>query len=99
MAQHVHELIAQTAYEMAMAVYEEVAKNNEFYKHSKANGLTQEEFAKKFQGNYIEEARKVLAEMLKLNSVPESEKELISEALIADYNLVRGRQGGTRRMV
>lgn len=64
---------------MARALYEEMAKDNHFYK---ANPRP-EPFCSKMTPSLLEEARATLAVMLEMD-FPESTKHEISEALILD---------------
>lgn len=82
-----HTLVAQTAQEMAGALYEELAKNNDWY----LLNPDQKEFIERTWGSLIEQARGVLAKMLGSPNTPEEQKELIAEALILDNSLVVGR--------
>jgi hypothetical protein len=84
---HCHKLVAETAKEMAAAVYEELAKRNEWY----ALNPSQKAFVEATYGSLIEQARQVLANMLASNSVPLEQKEAIFEALVLDKTLKFGR--------
>lgn len=87
-----HKLVAQTAREMAGAIYEELAKNNEWYKANPS----QTEFIERVHGSLLVQARDVLASMLALPNYPETLKEQIAEALILDNQLQLGRRAKTR---
>lgn len=84
----VHVLIRQTARDMAAAQYEELAKDNAFFKQwPKAH-----QFVNAAWRNYIEIARAALTEMLS-GDHPQSMKDEIYDALLKD-NALPGR--GTR---
>lgn len=84
---HCHWLIAKAAKEMAGAQYEELARNDAWYrKHP-----DQKAFIGAYWGNYCEIARRTLAQMLGMN-YPESVKEQIEEALILDNGYAKGRR-------
>lgn len=78
-----HELIAETAKEMAACWYEEAAHDNEFF----AFYPVQAKFVKREWPRFIEHARKQLAGMLGSPMVPEDQKEQIFEALIKHSTL------------
>lgn len=84
-----HKLIAETAKEMAAAMYEELAKANAdwYRKHP-----SQKQFVRKHWPNYMESARHTLARLL-TTGIAESLKEQISDALIKDNTLRRYRKG------
>ncbi len=85
---HCHKLVAETAKQMAGAVYEEMArKNNEWY----SQNPDMRAYVDRSWGFFVEDARRVLANMLGQRTISESEKENIYEALILDKSLVRGR--------
>lgn len=86
MAGHCHELIAKTAQDMARAVYEELAKRNDWY----ALNPDMETWIKAKWGLYITEARSTLAGMLNTH-ISETLKEQIADALVKDNSLQRGR--------
>lgn len=73
-----HELIAQTAKEMAAAFYEEAARDNEFYVFYPQQKM----FINREWKRFVEAARKMLAVMLGYSTTPEWQKEQISDALI-----------------
>jgi len=79
-----HKLFVETACEMAAAVYESMAQNNEFYAACKTGDLSQDVFIEKVYANFIPEAKKTLTSMLSLPSTPEWMKEQIYEALLED---------------
>lgn len=80
--QHVHKLIAQTAKEFAAAVYEDMAKDNAFYKA----WPSQRNFVRAHWTQFVKPAREQLAKMLGGN-YPQIMKDEIAEALIADRSL------------
>lgn len=83
---HAHKMVAHLAEEMAQAVYEECAKNNVWFKANPNRGT----FVKFAAPTFISQARATLAEMLGNPHVPESEKEIIFDALQADRSIPRG---------
>ena len=91
-----HFLIKQTAKEMAGALYEEVMNDNTAYKNWKTmcEGLPAKEIQAKFiemmWPKLIEEARKTLAQLLGMNTLPEASKAEIHEALVLDNLLKQG---------
>lgn len=93
---HVHLLIAKTAQEMTYELYDATMLNDELFKEWKRQhpGLSpkglEEAFVKKYWNKAIDGARATLAHMLTL-SIEDSLKETISEALIADKALMKGR--------
>lgn len=74
-----HRMIRDTAYEMAAAVWEQCAKNNDWYNKFP----NQKVFANNEWPKFVGEARATLAEMLKGN-IDEDLKERIADALIKD---------------
>lgn len=82
-----HNLVVKTAKDMAGAVYEELAKDNEWYKLNP----NQEDFIERAHGSLIDQARQVLAGMLRNPAIPAEQKDVIAEALILDNSLVVGR--------
>ena len=89
-----HELVAQTAEDMALAVYEELMKDNVWYSSCKAahpslsGEALQRAFARQTAPAMIRQARATLASML---GKPQYEHlhEQISEALILDNGFSR----------
>jgi hypothetical protein len=73
-----HELVAETAKEMAGAWYEEAAHDDEFY----AFYPSQNKFIKREWHRFIEQARQTLASMLGRVGVDEWQKEQIFDALL-----------------
>lgn len=73
-----HELIAQTAKELAACWYEEAAHDNEFY----AFYPKQKMFMNREWKRFVEPARKTLATMLGDPMLPEWQKEQIMDALV-----------------
>lgn len=90
---HCHKLVADTAKGMAAAMYEELAKNNGWYKMNPSQSV----FVEKAYGSLIEQARQILASMLSSKTVEEQQKEIIFEALLLDKSLQQGR--GVRNRV
>lgn len=86
MSKYAHKLVAQVAREMAGAVYDEAAVNNEWY----ALNPSRKRFVRNVAPDLVMEARKVLAEMLGRNDTNEREKAEIYEALMMDSALPRG---------
>jgi len=99
-AAHVHKLVAKTAKGIAEDLYETLMQNNELYTAWKLQhkGLGDKQlrvaFVKKNLSRCLEPARTTLTLMLR-GTLDESLKETISEALILDAQLVRGRQNGS----
>lgn len=96
---HVHILIAKTAQDMTRALYDATMMNDLLFTEWKrqhpgmaARGL-EEAFVKKYWPLAIEGARATLTHMLTLPG-DEGLKFTISEALIADATLVKGRKEG-----
>jgi hypothetical protein len=73
-----HELIAETAKEMAATWYEDAAHDDDFY----AFYPSQKKFIKREWGRFIDMARQTLAGMLGRTDVEEWQKEQIFDALI-----------------
>lgn len=92
MSQFAHKLIAKTAEVMAATAYEELARDNKFFKA----WPNQARFAKAHIKAYTKAARTVLASMLGKdfpNMSKEEEttmKDEIAEALFADFALPAG---------
>src|SRR5665213_2654698 len=80
---YAHEMVANTAKEMAGCWYEEAAHDDEFY----AFYPNQNKFIKREYHRFIEAARLTLSGMLGRNDVDEWKKEQISEALIKHASL------------
>jgi hypothetical protein len=78
-----HELVFNTAKELAATWYEEAAHDNEFY----AFYPSQKEFVKRETHRFIETARLTLSQMLGMPHVPESQKTQIFDALIKHASL------------
>jgi len=89
---HCHKMVAETARGMAAAVYEELAKKNEWY----ALNPSQTIFVETTYGSLIDQARQVLANMLESKTVTPEQKELIFEALVLDRSLKGGRDTRNR---
>jgi|SRR5882724_10376816 len=97
MTVHCHKLVAQTAKEMAGALYEEVMRDNTLWANWKAQcpDLTpprlQAMFIELMWPKLIEQARATLAKLL-ATPLSESLKQQITDALIKDNTLMRGRK-------
>lgn len=76
----VHKLIAATAMGMADEHYEQLARNNRFYKA----WPDRPRFVQKNWIHYIHTARSVLAGMLGNPATPDEQKAVIHEALLKD---------------
>lgn len=93
---HCHHLIAETAKDMARELYAKVMQDNDVYADWKAqcNDITPElaerMFVKMTWPNLVEQARATLAAML-AQPIAEVLKDQISDALIKDNGLKRGR--------
>lgn len=93
---HCHELIRETAVEMAHTTYAELMRRNEWYDLHKKQfpGLNAKALENRWVsmhwGQHVEGARAVLASMLS-DPLPDDLKDRISDALILDKALVRGR--------
>lgn len=75
-----HHMVAHVQQEMAQNVYEELAKNDSFYKE----WPDRNEFVRVCAPTLRDEARAVLAEQLARHDVSQVEKEQIYEALLLD---------------
>lgn len=75
----IHHLIAKTAKEICAAAYEQLARNNEFYK----KWPTQKLFVRRTWDVFIPDARMALVEILK-GDYPEQMKGPVYEALLLD---------------
>jgi hypothetical protein len=83
---YAHQMVAHVAEEMAQATYETFAKDNFWY----AMNPDRAAFVKQAAPRLLNAARGVLTDMLTRNDVPESQKELIFDALKADREIPRG---------
>jgi len=83
---HAHKLVAKTAQEMAAAVYERCAQNNEWF----AENPSQDRYVADAWPLFIEQARSTLAQLLR-TTMDEGLKKEIYDALILDGSLRRGR--------
>ena len=81
-----HKLVASVAKEMAGAVYEQCAKDNDWYRLNPS----QKRFIEDHHGTFLEQARQVLGAMLQNPAYDEKTKEEIAEALIKDNELSVG---------
>lgn len=84
---HAHKLVAETASQMAGALYEELAKNNVWYKKNP----DQQAFIRLMTPKLLEQARRVLAGMLASPAYADTVKADIFSALTKDATLKRGR--------
>lgn len=87
-----HQLVVKTAKDMAASLYEELAKDNTWYRMNPNQAV----FVEMSHGSLIEQARGILAKMLE-GDYPEQMKLEIADALILDKQLVLGR--GVRNVV
>lgn len=94
---HCHKLIAHTAKEIAGNLYEDMARDNNWYNGAKDVGIDQREFISQVWPQLIEEARHTLTRLL-TTPIAESLKEVISDALIKDNMLREGRLKSTFRV-
>ena len=78
-----HELVAETAKEMAACWYEEAAHDNEFYHFYPKQKI----FINREWKRFIEAAKATLAQMLGNPATPEYQKEQIADALIKHASL------------
>lgn len=78
-----HEMVAETAKEMAGAWYEEAAHDNEFYKFYPKQKM----FINREWHRFIPAAKNTLAIMLGRESTPEWQKDAIADALIKHASL------------
>ncbi len=83
---HAHRLIAQTAEEMAQAVYEECAKDNTWY----AEHLDRRAFVREVAPTLISQARSTLGEALASHALDDDAKAVIFQALQDDLAIPRG---------
>lgn len=79
-----HKLVASTAMELAGALYEDLAKDNEFYRRNPS----QKRFIKKYWSKLVPQARATLADIL-ARPGNENLKPTIADALILDNTLRR----------
>lgn len=86
MAKYCHKIIAKTAQEIAACAYQDMAKDNNFYKL----WPKEREFVNKQWPTFIRAARASLAQMLGMDKYSESVKEKIFEALTLDRALPLG---------
>jgi hypothetical protein len=85
----VHELVASTAKGMAECLYEELARDNTFFK----NNPDRKKFVDLMYPILVEQARTTLAGMLG-GTMDETLKEQIHDALVKDSTLPRKRNAG-----
>jgi hypothetical protein len=78
-----HELVAETAKQMAGAFYEELAKDNEFYKFYPQQKM----FINREWKRFIAASKATLAQMLNDPFTPDWQKEQIMDALIKHASL------------
>ena len=78
-----HKLLENIAKEICGAAYEDMAKDDIFFKH----WPNQKMFIKKQWGNFVKPARESLAQLLGRPDWPEEQKELMMEALFYDRAL------------
>lgn len=96
MTLHAHFLVAETAEKIAHEMYEEIMKDNKIYNRFKrmCPDLTPEELQKRWVKvavpQLLEQARHTLADLLTTN-LADDLKNTISDALIKDNSLRRGR--------
>lgn len=85
-----HQTVAKAAQGMAGAVYDELAKHNEWYERNPSR----EAYVGASWGLYVAQARQTLAGMLSPHStIPEEAKYQVYEALCLDNELRMGRSG------
>jgi hypothetical protein len=82
---YAHAMVAHLAEELAQALYEEAAKDNDWFQANPDRNI----FVKVWAPKMIPEARSQLTDMLSRNDVPEDHKELIFDALKADREIPR----------
>lgn len=98
---HCHKMIRDVAQAMAHEVYDELMKDNEWYKiwKKKNYGASQkaleERFVRAVWPGLIEQARATLAQMLS-GPLDANLKDQIYEALLLDNTLIYGRQNPSR---
>lgn len=78
-----HELVADTAKEMAACWYDEAAKDNEFYKFYPKQKM----FINREWPRFLAAAKATLAQMLSVSTTPEWQKDQITDALIKHASL------------
>lgn len=86
MAKYTHNYVAKVAQGMAAEVYEQMARDNKFYKV----WPNQKYFINKNWPNFIKEARGILASMLTMPTYSEEQKDEIMQALFLDRALPAG---------
>jgi hypothetical protein len=95
-SKHTHRLVYTTAVELAGAAYEELMKNNEWYKIWLAGtpDLSPRRrellFIRRFVPKMLPQARAMLAATL-ASPIPDQLKEVTYDALLLDSTLIRGR--------
>jgi len=77
---YAHEMVAHIQVEMAQSIYEELAKNDIFYRDNPDRNV----FVKACAPTLRDHARGVLSEMLARHDVSQVEKEQIYQALLLD---------------
>lgn len=80
-----HLLVKKTAVEIASEAYEELARDNVFFK----TYPTRESYIRQNLSQFIQVARQTLAKMLDGN-YPESQKDIIFKALLKQNRLPKG---------
>lgn len=83
MAKYAHKLVAETAKEIAAAAYEDMARDNNFYRLWPKQKI----FVAKHYKNFIRPARECLARMLGMDKFSEETKDEILQALLLDRAL------------
>lgn len=83
---HAHKRVAHVAQEMAQAVYEECAKDNDWHKQNR----DRKRFVRELAPRLIPQARETLAKMLATPGRSEEDKEYIMQALMDDITIPRG---------
>lgn len=81
-----HRLIAHVAEELAQEIYEDFAKDNDWYKNNKDRANVVRMLAPELRDT----ARGILSHMLTRNDVSEHEKKEIYDALLMDKELPLG---------
>jgi hypothetical protein len=83
---YAHKMVAHLAQEMAHALYEEAAKDNEWFREHP----DPRPFVAIWAPRVLDEARAQLTDMLTRHDLPDDQKELIFDALKADREIPRG---------
>lgn len=87
-----HRMVMETAVEMANELFEVYAHENSVYRALRANGQVTEKaarlvFMERMAPRLLEDARRILTDMLANPDLPKAQKDEIADALIKDTDL------------